>query len=80
MDALSTYLEGTAGMLFTAIGHTSALVAGPRGLFHFDSAVAAERSIIASMNAGVLTHAHRIAGDNEYCVTVVRTTSGREVG
>jgi hypothetical protein len=71
LDAVGEYLAHAAGVLVTARGHTTALVAGPHGVFHFDPAVAAVRRVGGGV-AGVLEHAHRLARNDEYSITVVR--------
>lgn len=72
LSDLHTQLQHPAGLLFTAAGHTSALFAGPRGLFHFDSAVAAVQETTAQDITDVLRAAHRLDTGTDYSVLVIR--------
>lgn len=75
LSELHTQLQHPAGLLFTAAGHTSAVFAGARGLFHFDSAVAAVQQTTAQDLADVLHAAHRLDAGTDYSILVIRASA-----
>jgi len=76
-ELLEAPLGGTSpvGILFTANGHTTALVACRNGLFFFDSLVAKVQQIDFTDVMGVLVRTHKLSTDDEYSVVVVTSKS-----